>query len=244
MSGPPKSSTVTQFIYFRLKPSVKPEDDGQNREGEQLLDLFRETILQSGHLGSAWGRTLEDENNLVWVIEWADSSSSIPISRLEPFIDSAGTSPDDDDDPTKLITFFTSLSPPISTTETLTKNPVTELASFAIPDDIAPKSLTQFNIDLNNFRDALVHRVQPADVKPASWSMGQVGRPTAFDHPDSTTGKVFAYLLAVGWQSKEKHMAVRETKEFKETIVPLRQAALSPLRGLEMRHVTFQRIGF
>lgn len=70
MSGPPaKPSTVTEFIYFRLKPSVKPEDDGnQNREGEQLLDLFRETMLQSGHLGSAWGRTLEDENNLVWVI--------------------------------------------------------------------------------------------------------------------------------------------------------------------------------
>lgn len=68
MSGPPKPSTVAQFIYFRLKPSVKPEEDGQNSEGEQLLDLFRETVLQSGHLGSAWGRSLEDENNIVWVI--------------------------------------------------------------------------------------------------------------------------------------------------------------------------------
>jgi hypothetical protein len=127
----------------------------------------------------------------------------------------------------------------------LTKNPVTELVSFAIPDDIAAKSHTQLNIDLNNFRDALVHRVQPADIKPVSWSMGQVERPTTFDHPDnSATGKAFAYLLAVGWQSKEKHLAVRDTKEFNDTIVPLRQVALSPLKGLEMRHVTFQRIGF
>lgn len=179
--------------------------------------------------------------------EWADSSNSIQTSRLEPFIDKNtqdNDDDDDDDDPTKLITFFTSLSPPISTTETLTKNPVTELVSFAIPDDIAPKSLTSFNIDVNNFRDALVHRVQPTDIKPVSWSMGQVERPTAFDHSDSNTGKAFAYFLAVGWQSKEKHMAVRETKEFKDTVAPIRQAVLSPLKGLEMRHVTFQRIGF
>jgi hypothetical protein len=59
---------VTQFVFFRVKPSVRPEEGDQNREGEQLLDLFRETILQSGHIGSAWGRTLEDENVLVWVI--------------------------------------------------------------------------------------------------------------------------------------------------------------------------------
>lgn len=68
MTTPPNSPTVTEFVRFRVKPSVKPEEGEQSREGEQLLDLFRETILQSGHLGSAWGRTVEDENVLVWVI--------------------------------------------------------------------------------------------------------------------------------------------------------------------------------
>ena len=75
MAAPPKSPTFTEFIVFRLKPSVKPEDGENNREGEQLLDLFRETMLQSGHLGSAWGRTLEDENVVVWVIGLASPSS-------------------------------------------------------------------------------------------------------------------------------------------------------------------------
>lgn len=68
MAAPPKSPTFTEFIAFRLKPSVKPEEGESNREGEQLLDFFRETVLQSGHLGSAWGRTLEDENVVIWVI--------------------------------------------------------------------------------------------------------------------------------------------------------------------------------
>ena len=68
MAAPPRSPTFTEFIVFRLKPSVKPEEGESNREGEQLLDLFRETMLQSGHLGSAWGRALEDENVVIWVI--------------------------------------------------------------------------------------------------------------------------------------------------------------------------------
>lgn len=83
MAAPPKSPTFTEFIAFRLKPSVKPEEDESNREGEQLLDLFRETMLQSGHLGSAWGRTLEDKNVVIWVI-----GSPVPfflLSRLSMY---------------------------------------------------------------------------------------------------------------------------------------------------------------
>lgn len=68
MNQPPQSPTFTEIITFHLKPSIKPEEGEQNHEGEQLLNLFRETMLQSGHLGSAWGRTLEDENVIVWII--------------------------------------------------------------------------------------------------------------------------------------------------------------------------------
>ncbi|RAO71925.1 uncharacterized protein BHQ10_007937 [Talaromyces amestolkiae] len=239
MAAPPRSPTFTEFIVFRLKPSVKPEEGESNREGEQLLDLFRETMLQSGHLGSAWGRTLEDENIVVWVIEWADSSNSTPLSRLEPFIDYTKS-----DDPTTLLTFYSTLSPSISDSDTLTTNPVTELVTFAAPSDISPDQHKQFNNDQAAFREALLTKVTPESARPITWARGQVERPTVFEHQDSPSGKALVYLNAVGWKSREHHMQARDTKVFAETIEPVRKHILTPVRGLEMKHVKFQKIGF
>lgn len=59
--------TVSQVIFFRVKPSVKPEDP-DNEEGEALLRIFRTTQHQSGHEHSAWGRTAEDKDTIVWVV--------------------------------------------------------------------------------------------------------------------------------------------------------------------------------
>lgn len=71
------SQGITEFVSFRVKPSVRPEDP-DNDEGQSLLQLFRSTKAQSGHLSSAWGRTVEDENTLVWVLgEYLDSLPSI-----------------------------------------------------------------------------------------------------------------------------------------------------------------------
>jgi hypothetical protein len=68
MTTPPQFPSPTEFVYFRLKSSVKPEEAGTNRQGEQFLDLLHEVTLHAGHLSSAWGRTEEDTNNVVWAI--------------------------------------------------------------------------------------------------------------------------------------------------------------------------------
>ncbi|EED23447.1 conserved hypothetical protein [Talaromyces stipitatus ATCC 10500] len=239
MTAPPKSPTVTEFISFRLKPSVKPEEGEKNREGEELLDFFRETMLQSGHLGSAWGRTLEDENVIIWVIEWADSSNSTNLSRLEPFIDYSKQ-----DNPSTLLTFYSTLSPSISESDTLTTNPITELVTFAVPSDISPEQHKQFNNDQVQFRDALINKATPESARPITWSRGQIERPATFDHPDSASGKALVYLNVVGWKNREQHTQARDTKAFAETIEPLRKQVLTPVKGLEMKHVKFQKIGF
>ncbi|KAF5013332.1 hypothetical protein F66182_15192 [Fusarium sp. NRRL 66182] len=196
MAAPPRSPTFTEFIVFRLKPSVKPEEGESNREGEQLLDLFRETMLQSGHLGSAWGRALEDENVVIWVID------------------------------------------------TLTTNPITEFVTFAAPSDISPDQHKQFNNDQAAFRDALLTKITPESARPVTWARGQVERPTAFEHQDSPSGKALVYVNVVGWKSREHHMQARDTKVFAETIEPVRKHLLTPVKGLEMKHVKFQKIGF
>lgn len=65
-----------------------------------------------------------------------------------------------------------------------------------------------------------------------------------FEHQDSPSGKALVYLLAIGWKSREQHTQARDTKAFADTIEPLRKQLLSPVKGLEMKHVKFQKIGF
>ena len=57
----------SELIFFKVKCDVEPEDPASDL-GEGLLRLFRATQYQSGHQSSAWGRTVEDPNVIVWVI--------------------------------------------------------------------------------------------------------------------------------------------------------------------------------
>lgn len=61
------SLPVTEFVYFKLKPSVKPEDP-TNEEGQQFIKTLQATKNQLGYESSAWGRTLEDDSVIVWAI--------------------------------------------------------------------------------------------------------------------------------------------------------------------------------
>lgn len=51
------------------------------------------------------------------------------------------------------------------------------------------------------------------------------------------TSKGKAVVLAIAWESKEKHMAFRETATFKDNIHHLRDG----MTGVEMHHTTFRK---
>lgn len=72
--------------------------------------------------------------------------------------------------------------------------------------------------------------------------MGHVERPGAIKHLGSPSGEAFVHFLAVGWESIDKHMAIKGTKPFTESIQPIRGKMLAPLEGLKMKHVSFQKI--
>lgn len=61
-------ASVIEFVFFKIRPDVKPEDPKSNEDGESLLKLFNDTRLQHGYLAGAWGRTIEDTDFIVWVI--------------------------------------------------------------------------------------------------------------------------------------------------------------------------------
>ncbi|KAJ5959603.1 uncharacterized protein N7479_006753 [Penicillium vulpinum] len=226
------SRNVSQVTFFRVKSSVKPEDPS-SEEGEALLRIFRTTQQQSGHDSSSWGRTSEDENTIVWVVDWTEARSSMNIRLLDPFL-----APDNPQPPSSLHVTF---SPPLSSTEILTRNPVTELCTLAFPSDLEARAVRQINGDLINFRTTLVEQL-PQAAGPRSWSMGHVDRPSKLPHARSPSGQAFAHLLAVGWDSIEAHFKAKETEKFVESIAPLREKMLAPIPGLEMKHVSFQKI--
>lgn len=74
------AQNTTEVIFFKVKCDVEPEDPA-NHQGEALLKVFRATQQQSGHHSSAWGRTIEDPNIIVWVIGALYIASSLFPTR-------------------------------------------------------------------------------------------------------------------------------------------------------------------
>jgi hypothetical protein len=58
---------VSEFAFLRLKPDVKPEDP-ENEGGRKFLEIMSGVKKSPGFQGSSWGRTVEDENDVVWAI--------------------------------------------------------------------------------------------------------------------------------------------------------------------------------
>ncbi|KAJ5367823.1 hypothetical protein N7541_001764 [Penicillium brevicompactum] len=226
------SQSSCQFIYFRVKSSVKPEDVS-SEEGQALLDVFRMTKHQSGHQSSAWGRTSEDQDIIVWVLDWSDPRSSTDLNLLDQFLAVDNAQP-----PTSV---YVTLSPPISATATLTQNPVTELCTLPYASTLSVLEAKKLNADLISFRTALMEQM-PQVASPRSWAMGQLDRPCKLDHAHSPSGKATVHFLAVGWDSVDAHLSAKETAKFSEGVAPLMEKMLAPIPGLEMKHVSFQKV--
>lgn len=118
---------------------------------------------------------------------------------------------------------------------------MTELCTLPFPSDLDVLAVKQINADLINFRTTLVEQL-PQLAGPRSWSMGHVDRPSKLPHEKSPSGQAFAHLLAVGWESMETHLKAKQTDKFIQSIAPLREKMLAPIPGLEMKHVSFQKI--
>ncbi|KAI9926738.1 hypothetical protein ASPWEDRAFT_120319 [Aspergillus wentii DTO 134E9] len=225
------TQTVSEFIFFKVKPSVKPEDP-DSEEGAEFLRLMQTVKHQSGYQSSSWGRTVEDENTIAWVVDWSDARGASHANKLFPGFIQNGT---------EVLTLYVTLTPPNSETDALSTNPVTEICALSFPSSMTPDDLLKLNADLINFRTALMERLPPSS-RPKSWATGYMNRPGTLEHKGSPSGHATVHVLAVGWESVEAHRAARETKEFAESIKPIRQRALALAQGLGMKHVTFRKL--
>lgn len=99
----------------------------------------------------------------------------------------------------------------------------------------------QINADLISFRTAQMESM-PQVTGPLSWAMGQLDRPCKLNHALSPSGKATVHFLAVGWDSVNAHLEAKETLKFSQGVAPLMEKMLAPIPGLEMKHVSFQKI--
>jgi hypothetical protein len=173
------------------------------------------------------------DRKLINGTDWSDPRTATDKSLLDRFL-----APDNPQAPTSI---YVTLTPPISTTSTLTKNPVTELCSLPFASTISALEQRQLDTDLINFRAALMEQL-PQSTGPCSWAMGYIDRPTKLVHANSPSGHAVVHFLTVGWDSVEAHMKAKESTKFSESMAPLRKKMLAPIPGLEMKHVSFQHI--
>ncbi|KAK2750578.1 hypothetical protein FQN57_002649 [Myotisia sp. PD_48] len=222
MMSPPS----IEFLYLTVRPDIRPEDP--DSEGGRSFTSMQTAVEHGGGLKhSRWGRTLENENNIVWIIEWADHSGCVPLSLLNPILEPESIP----------VSFHVTLTPSLENIfeDKPDTSPVIELAALAFPDNFEPTVKANLNHDLVNFRTALLHLRE--SKPPDSFSMGWVERPSTVKHPDSESGQASLVIMVVGWESKEDHMAASKTEEFERAIGPLKRTMLPALQVLEMRHV-------
>jgi hypothetical protein len=67
---------VTEFVFFKVSEGVVLEDS-KNQRGQELLKVLQTPKNKEGYLSSAWGRTEENSNAIVW-ITGALSSKLVP----------------------------------------------------------------------------------------------------------------------------------------------------------------------
>ncbi|PNP76445.1 hypothetical protein FNYG_10231 [Fusarium nygamai] len=225
------NKVITEFIYFHLPEEVKPESI-QDPDGKRILNLFKEAKLQDGYNWSAWGRSEEDRNALVWVIEWSNEDSTISVNELENL---ACPSP-------AIVKLRTILTPTLSSVGGINAAPIVDLttmpfvAGLSVDDDAGTREV------LSTMREAVLNKL-PKDLAPSYWVMSTWDTRPVVPHPESPTGQSVLSVLVVGWQSTQQHYDIWKLQDFRSKYIgPVKAKMLSYPAGIGMKHIAFNLI--
>ncbi|KAF4420533.1 hypothetical protein FACUT_11156 [Fusarium acutatum] len=219
------NKVTTEFIYFHLPNEVKPESI-QDPKGKQLLNVFQEAKLQDGYNWSAWGRSEEDRNALVWVIE---------PCRVHKLMKYACPSP-------AIVKLRTKLAPTLSSVGGITSAPIVDLttmpfvAGMSVEDDIGTRKV------LTTMREAVLNKL-PENLAASYWVMSTWDTRPVVPHPESPTGQTILSVLVVGWQSTQQHYDIWKLQDFRSKYIgPVKAKMLSYPEGIGMKHIAFNLI--
>ncbi|KAN0122132.1 hypothetical protein V8E51_000458 [Hyaloscypha variabilis] len=220
---------VTEICYISLKPGV--ELTGSSTSAQAWSDTIKTIQAQDGYQRLHWGTTMENESLLVLLIDWDNLTSHQKFTHAPsytPFKQLLGSIM------TGVHLFH--ITPTPFPPSILRLAPVIEFAAFYSPDPIFLGNMGKFAGNLEEKRKeglidgfygtAYGESVEDGVVKHAEQGEEQRVK-------EEKGGKVV--VAFIGWESKEKHLAFRETETFKQNIGLLR----GNNRGAELFHVKF-----
>ncbi|KAH7364654.1 hypothetical protein BKA65DRAFT_447702 [Rhexocercosporidium sp. MPI-PUGE-AT-0058] len=209
------ATPVTEIAYITLKPNIDISDssDAANSWKEGLAIIAK----QEGYQGSSYGRATESPGLLMWFIDWDSHGSHIKFTKAPAYSGFKDCVISIMESVHYHHVAFTPFPPKI-----LTSAPVIEFVTFL---DTKP----HFMDNVSKFMKAIG---MPEKCYGGAW--GESVEADVGKHVDgSVKGK--AVVLVIGWESKEAHMAFRETEVFEKSIGLLREG----MGGVEMFHVPF-----
>lgn len=244
-------STITEFIFFHVPESVIPEDT-ENAEGKKLLEILQSAKSQEGHCWSAWGRTEEDPNALIWVIgkfrlvspmptapkyqlltigrrtEWANGNTTVSTEHLRPFMKRTP----------EIVKLRAQLTPSLLSVGGINSSPITDITTIIFSTSTPTEDVVKVVEDM---KEGVTQKI-PENLRPSYYCVTAPHAYPIIEHPDSPTGKAVVNVVVVGWESSDQHYAIWKTPEFKEVIPPVRALMLPYAPGIGMKHTPFQML--
>jgi len=215
------ASPATEVAYISLKPDL--DLGGSTTEAKTWQEALSTIAAQKGYQRLYWGRQLEDPDVLLLVIDWDSVQSHtdfINAPSYETFKETLGKLMEG----VHLHHFQSNPHPP----SIIGKVPCTEFATFFKCEESLVENIAKFAKILeegkpDGFIGVAYGKVVEKAVKHKD--IGQEG----VEASD-------AVVLLIGWESKEKHLAFRDTDLFKESVYLLREKN----GGAEVFHVPFK----
>ncbi|KAF8850345.1 hypothetical protein BDZ45DRAFT_633090 [Acephala macrosclerotiorum] len=210
---------ATEIVYITLKPGIELE--GTSASAQAWADIIATLQRQDGYQRLYYGRTVENPNLLIMMIDWdsVDAHNKfMSLPEYTPFAQRLGLIIEG----IHLHHFLPTPSPP----SVLGTAPVIEFATFY---DAAP----DFKASLEKFI-----KVMDNPEGTAGHAYGEIIEEVS-KHADGEEGKKGkAVVLTIGWESVDTHMKFRETEKFKSNIGLIR----GNHGGVEMFHVAFKAV--
>ncbi|KAF7887796.1 hypothetical protein EAF00_010090 [Botryotinia globosa] len=237
VSGSDFDGPVTEMVRMELRGEIGGGDLEGEGEGEveEAARIWRETLdtvaAQKGCTNSYYGGTLEDDGVLIWCIDWTSlaphkafmNSPAYPafLENLQPIMGSVEI----------IHASKLDVAGAIAEENAGQKGGVMEVATFFDVEDV-------FLEGVETFKTAI--RKLHSEEKIAGFlgviDSGEVIEKIAKKKEAMEEEKGRALILMLGWETKEAHMAFRETKEFADSIGFLRKGT----SGADMFHVAFR----
>ncbi|KAL5590073.1 hypothetical protein FOVSG1_011940 [Fusarium oxysporum f. sp. vasinfectum] len=226
-----ESKVTTEFIFFHILEDVEPESS-ESAKGGELLKFLQEAKHQDGYNWSAWGRTEENKNAVVWIIEWSNEEATISTSILERW---ASPSP-------AIVRLRTKLTPSLSSVGGIMSTPCVDVTTMPFVAGTTEEEDSSVREALSTMREAVLNKL-PKDLAASYWVMSTWDTRPIVPHPDSPTGRSLLSVLVVGWQSVQQHYDVWKYSDFRSTYIgPVKAKMLSYPEGLGMTHISLKLI--